>query len=76
MTEQDLPKAQTSDQSDSDDTDTSSEDEDFEIGGKRGFNTNMDDFLENFGSISANPDNGIDRSRSTQLMLSAHRPRT
>ena len=30
----------------------SSEDEGFEIGGRRGFNTNMDDFLRNFGSVS------------------------
>ena len=34
-----------------DESDDSSEDEGFEIGGKRGFNTNMDDYLNNFGSV-------------------------
>ena len=43
--------------SESVETDNSSEDEGFEIGGKRGFNTNMDDFLKNFGSVSAKTSN-------------------
>ena len=44
-----------SDSDQSDETDDSSEDEGYEIGGQRGFNTNMDDFLKNFGSVSARP---------------------
>ena len=42
-----------SDSDQSEETDDSSEDEGYEIGGQRGFNTNMDDFLKNFGSVSA-----------------------
>lgn len=53
--------------SEQDESDTSSEDEDYEIGGMQGFNTNMDDYLENFGSVSLNPAEsnlGMTRSRS------------
>ena len=56
--------------SESCETDNSSEDEGFEIGGKRGFNTNMDDFLKNFGSVSAKTSNHQSpkrRSVSTHL---------
>ena len=53
--------------SEQDESDTSSEDEDYEIGGMQGFNTNMDDYLENLGSVSLNPAEsnlGMTRSRS------------
>ena len=49
-------------------SDDSSEDEGFEIGGRRGFNTNMDDFLKNFGSVSGR---GSDKSLRPGRALSS-----
>ena len=49
-------------ESSSDDSQGSSENEGFEIGGIRGFNTNMDDFLKNFGSISGKATDKINKT--------------
>ena len=49
-------------------SDDESEDEGFEIGGKRGFQTNIDDFLERFGSVQ------VDRHGSKQTNSSREKP--
>ena len=40
------------DNDESNEIDSTSEDEDYRVGGKRGFNTNIDDYLKEFGSVA------------------------
>ena len=40
------------DKDENDGSDSTSEDEDYRVGGRRGFNTNIDDYLKEFGSVA------------------------
>ena len=40
------------DKAENDGSDSTSEDEDYRVGGRRGFNTNIDDYLKEFGSVA------------------------